>query len=153
MFNNVMSLAIPVICLVFLIGITEQIEKALEIIFKLKKNEIKAIFIILIIGYALAWVGDWRFFTHLDFKARYDWVDWMLSAMTIAAGSAPLERKFDVINRMPHIFASLSSAVRKGKVDDMPQHPEVPYMPPTVLPPTPGTTNPEDLIQDDGSVG
>ncbi|SDZ19660.1 hypothetical protein [Tindallia californiensis] len=115
--DDIVSLVIPFIAMIFFIGMTENIVEELENLFNRKIHEAVGYFLVLVLAFAISMLGDYRFFEYLDVTFQYDWMDWMMSAFVIAAGSGFLEKKFDIINTIPSVISGVRINRSKKKDD------------------------------------
>ena len=110
------------VTLIFLVGIIENLEQAIERIIGKKLPEWLGFLIIWGIAYFVVWVGDWRFMQFLGYESDISWgiwVEWGLSSLVIAAGSDRLEKKFNLIKGIPNLLGNMKDAVRtREKYDD-----------------------------------
>ena len=105
--DETVSLLIPFIAIIFFIGMTENLIQAFQRISKKFGNEILAFVIVFILGTLISFSGDFRFFSYLGVNFNPVWISYMMTGLVIAAGSPFLERKFDVINKIPMIIAGI----------------------------------------------
>lgn len=112
------TVAFHFLTLIVLIGVVENFEEFIEKFFGifLKKRfpEWLGYVIILAASYFIAWAGDWRFLSFLGYETVHShlyWFDLLLSAGCIGAGSKKLEKKFDLINKIPMAMHNMKSAV------------------------------------------
>ena len=121
--NDIISLVIPFIALIFLIGLQENLIQFLENLINKTIPQGLAYVLIAFLSYFIAMFGDYRFFNYLAIYFAYDWMDWLMSALVIAAGSNFLQRKFDIINTIPSVITGLrvgSTKKSKNNKDDKP---------------------------------
>lgn len=109
------NLSIHFIALIFLIGPLENLEQFLEDLFHVNIPDWAGFFVIWLLALFIVWAGDWRFMSFLGYNTVYPWaiwIDWGLAALIIAAGSNKLEKKFDVINKIPMLVSGISTVIR-----------------------------------------
>ena len=113
--NPALSLIVPFIGLIFLVGLCESVVKfLLEEILRLDYKAEQVIGYILtgIIAYNIARFANYRFLAYLDIEFIYPWMDWLMSGLIIAAGSNFLEKKFDFMNKLPHIVGGVFASAK-----------------------------------------
>ena len=135
MFGQAGDLAIHFVALILLTAIVESFEELFEklfgIVFKKEIPEWVGYVIIASVSFFIVWVGDWRFMSFLGYNTVYAWAYWVdliLAAGVIAAGSNKLEKKLDVINRIPMLIAGLRALRKPGEKTDQTQQPYDPYL-------------------------
>ncbi len=125
----ILSLVIPFVSLIFLVGISESFVKFIleEILHMSDKTEqVIGYVLTALFAFFIAMFGDYRFLNYLDVYFSPHWLDWVFSALIIAAGSSFLEKKFDFINLIPGIIGGVQASARrvrepKNKKEELPQ--------------------------------
>lgn len=112
--DEVVSLVIPFIAIIFFVGMVENIVQALQSIFKRFRNEIIAFIIVFVLGTSISFSGDFRFFSYLGVDFDPVWVAHMMTGLVIASGSPFMEKKFDIINKIPMIIAGIRIGSNKN---------------------------------------
>lgn len=132
-----MSLVIPFISLIFLVGLCESfIQFVLEELIHIgeKKEQVIGYILTGAFAYFISVFGDYRFLNYLDVYFTPGWLDWVFSALIIAAGSSFLEKKFDFMNLIPGVINGVSAGLQRRKNDAKPK-PEIPYVDPNYVDP------------------
>lgn len=105
--------------LIFLVGMVESIVKFINYtIFKLNERweQVVGFVLSMILGFVVAMFADYNFLGYFDIVFRYNWMNWLTSGFIIGAGTGFLERKFDLINVIPHIASGIATNFRKNQV-------------------------------------
>lgn len=111
-------LAIPFIALICFVGIVENFVELVDRIFRKLHPDSKHVgvvfswIIIVMLSYLIAMLGNFRFFNYLNVFFIYDWLDWLFSAAMIGAGSSAMEKKFNLMGKIPMGISSIASVIR-----------------------------------------
>lgn len=116
-----MDVAVPLIlrfiALIFFIGMTENLVEFLTKTFHKTISDYFAFLISAVLAYIICFLGDFRFFEALDVHFLNQHIDYVMSALVIAAGSGFLQRKFDIINTIPSVISGVQVASARRKIN------------------------------------
>jgi hypothetical protein len=121
--NLSMTVVQAFIGLIFLVGMVEAIVKFINYtVLKLdeKWEQVVGFVLSFILGFGVAMFADYNFLGYFDIDFQYNWMNWLTSGFIIGAGTGFLERKFDLINIIPHIASGVATSFRKSKPEDSP---------------------------------
>lgn len=105
--QDIISLAIPFIAIIFFIGIIENIVEFITQGMRKNISNVVGFAISFILAFFICWAGDFNFFKYLYVDFFNPIMDWGMSALVISAGSGFLQRKFDIINTIPSVISGI----------------------------------------------
>lgn len=112
------NLIIPFIALVLYSKMIDKLTEVLgDIMLKVKWlpdsfEASLAYLFILAVAFLNCWQADWSFFSYLDINYKYDWENYLASALVISGGSAFVREGFSAIETIPMSLQGIASTVR-----------------------------------------
>lgn len=109
--------------LIFLVGMVEALIKFINyaiLDMEEKTEQVLGYILSFTLGFFIAKFADYHFLGYFDIEFQHNWMNWLASGSIIGAGTGFLERKFDLINLIPHIVSGVSSNIKTKKTENDP---------------------------------